>query len=523
MHVQAFSSELPVPSDLVDSLHTAVVQLDRAGEVVRVNAAAAALFGASTPSMHDWLQHQAAILQVEHAGKRLTVQRRPYANGWLLELHDTVLVGAVSGDALTGLAGRDELRRRIAAQLASFERGAEGFAVLCIDLDRFKAVNDTLGHPIGDALLRKVAERLVKAARREDLVARLGGDEFAVVQVGAGQPDAAEALAARLVDLVGRAYVVDGHMLNIGASVGVAVAPTDGDDADVLLKNADLALYRAKADGRGMFRFFEPDMDVKMQARRSLEIDLRRALALKEFELAYQPQVSARDGTVTGFEALLRWRQPERGLVSPADFIPLAEEIGVIGPIGDWVLRTACAEAARWPHGVSLAVNLSPVQFRGAKLVATVTSALAQSGLPADRLELEITEGALLDNTDAVLGVLNALRELGVRISMDDFGTGYSSLSYLQKFPFTKIKIDQSFVRRMEESADCSAIVRAVIALGRSLGMKTTAEGVETEAQRERIRAEGCTEIQGYLTGKPMSAADAAALICNMAPERIAL
>ena len=399
-------------------------------------------------------------------------------------------------------------------------RGGEPFAVLCIDLDRFKAVNDTLGHPVGDALLRKVGERLSKAAREGDVVARLGGDEFAVIQVGTDQPTASEALAARLVDLIGRTYVVDGHMLNIGASVGVALAPSDGDDADALLKHADLALYRAKADGRGVFRFFETGMDARMQARRSLEIDLRKALALKEFELAYQPQVRSEDGAVSGFEALLRWRHPERGAVSPADFIPLAEEIGLITPIGEWVLRTACAEAATWPDSVSLAVNVSPVQFRGAKLVDTVTSALARSGLAPSRLELEITEGALLDNTDTVLKVLNSLRDLGVRISMDDFGTGYSSLSYLQKFPFTKIKIDQSFVRRMDDSPDCSAIVRAVAALGASLGMKTTAEGVETEAQRERIRAEGCTEIQGYLTGRPMTAADAAAFILRSQEER---
>ncbi len=452
----------------------------------------------------------------------MSLHRRVHGDGWLLELHLVARPASTITDALTGLVGRDELRRRISAQLGSTHRGGEGFAILCVDLDRFKAVNDTLGHPVGDALLKKVADRLVKAARQEDLVARLGGDEFAIVQVGTGQPEAAEALAARLVDLVGRTYVVDGHMLNVGASVGVAIGSANGRDADTLLKNADLALYRAKEDGRGMFRFFEPGMDAKMQARRSLEIDLRRALALKEFDLAYQPQVSADGGGVTGFEALLRWKHPERGMVSPVDFIPLAEEIGLIGPIGEWVLRTACAEAARWPDNITLAVNLSPVQFRGAKLVTIVTSALAHSGLPAGRLELEITEGALLDNTDAVLSVLNALRELGVSISMDDFGTGYSSLSYLQKFPFTKIKIDQSFVRQMEESADCSAIVRAVIALGRSLGMKTTAEGVETEGQRERIRAEGCTEIQGYLTGKPMCAADAATLVCNMAPEGLA-
>ncbi len=465
---------------------------------------------------------------MEHAGRSTSLHYKAYGDGWLVELHDVADHGGASADALTGLVGRDELRRRIAAQLGSAQRGTEGFAVLCIDLDRFKAVNDTLGHPIGDSLLKKVADRLLKAARQEDLVARLGGDEFAIVQVGAGQPEASESLAARLVDLVGRTYVVDGHMLNVGASVGVAIGPANGQDADTLLRNADLALYRAKADGRGMFRFFEPGMDAELRGRaaleagRSREIDLRRALALKEFDLAYQPQVSAHGGVLTGFEALLRWNHPKRGMVSPADFIPLAEEIGLIGPIGEWVLRTACAEAARWPEPITLAVNLSPVQFRGAKLVTIVTSALAHSGLPADRLELEITEGALLDNTETVLGVLNALRQLGVSISMDDFGTGYSSLSYLQKFPFTKIKIDQSFVRQMEESADCSAIVRAVIALGRSLGMKTTAEGVETEGQRERIRAEGCTEIQGYLTGKPMCAADAATLVRNMAPEGLA-
>ena len=516
MPKQASSLSLP---DLVDSLHTAVVQLDGSGETIQLNSAAATLFGTSSPSMQRWLPGEASLAQVEHGGKRLLVHRRPYADGWLLEVHDAVLFGAAPGDALTGLAGREELRRRIAAQLGGAQRGGAGFAVLCVDLDRFKAVNDTLGHPIGDALLRRVAERLVKAARRDDLVARLGGDEFAIVQVGAGQPEAAEALAGRLVDLVGRAYVVDGHMLNIGCSVGVALAPEDGDDPDTLLKNADLALYRAKADGRGVFRFFKPDMDAKMQARRSLELDLRRALALKEFDLAYQPQVSAHDGRVTGFEALLRWRHPERGQISPADFIPLAEEIGLINPIGEWVLRSACAEAARWPSDVSLAVNLSPVQFRGAKLASVVTNALAQSGLPAERLELEITEGALLDNTDTVLNMLNTLRSLGVRISMDDFGTGYSSLSYLQKFPFPKIKIDQSFVRSMDESPDCSAIVRAVIALGRSLGMKTTAEGVETEAQRDRIRAEGCTEIQGYLTGRPMTAEAAAALVRDREPQ----
>lgn len=420
-------------------------------------------------------------------------------------------------EPLTGLCNRVGLRDRLDAALAGADRTGAPLAVLMLDLDRFKAVNDTLGHPVGDALLRKVAERLRKATRSGDVVARLGGDEFAILQVsalpGAEQPQASEALARRLVDLVGRTYVVDGHMLNVGVSVGVALAPADGRDADALLKHADLALYRAKAEGRGTYRFFEPAMNAQMQARRSLEIDLRRALALKQFDLAFQPQIQLETGQVTGFEALLRWNHPERGPISPAQFIPLAEEIGLIVGIGEWALRAACREAASWAQPASIAVNLSPVQFRGGKLVETVMNVLAQTGLDPARLELEITEGALLENTDSVLDVLNGLRALGVKISMDDFGTGYSSLSYLQKFPFDKIKIDQSFVRGMEGNAECGAIVRAIARLGASLGMRTTAEGVETASQLDAIRAEGCTEVQGYLTGRPMPAAQAAALL----------
>ncbi|CAO4174873.1 Bifunctional diguanylate cyclase/phosphodiesterase [Methylorubrum populi] len=416
-------------------------------------------------------------------------------------------------EPLTGLCNRVGLHDHLHAALAEAARTGAPLAVLMLDLDRFKAVNDTLGHPVGDALLRKVAERLHKATRRGDVVARLGGDEFAILQAGAEQPQAAETLARRLVDLVGRTYVVEGHMLNVGVSVGIAIAPADGQDADDLLKHADLALYRAKAEGRATYRFFEPAMNVQMQARRSLEIDLRRALALRQFTLAFQPQIRLETGEVVGFEALLRWTHPERGPVSPALFIPLAEEIGVIVGIGEWALRAACREAAGWAQPASVAVNLSPVQFRGGKLVETVMNVLAQTGLDPARLELEITEGALLENTDDVLAVLNGLRALGVKISMDDFGTGYSSLSYLQKFPFDKIKIDQSFVRGMEGNAECGAIVRAIARLGASLGMRTTAEGVETTSQLDAIRAEGCTEVQGYLTGRPMPAAQAAALL----------
>ena len=505
--------------DASDRIQTGLVNLDAQGGVTFANRAAREFLGEEALASSGLAPlalgaADAGPRAVHFRGRDLTVHLHSHGEGWIVEINAREATPADYGRCtLTGLSDRRTFRERLASLLAGVRRGREPFALLCIDLDRFKAVNDSLGHPIGDALLRKVGERLVKAAREEDVIARLGGDEFAIIQMGADQPHAAEALAERIVDLIGRTYVVEGHMLNIGASVGVAIAPGDGDDADTLMKRADMALYRAKADGRGVFRFFEAGMDARMQTRRALEIDLRRALALKEFELAYQPQVRSSDGAVTGFEALLRWRHPERGTVSPADFIPLAEEIGLITPIGEWVLRTACAQAATWPEEISLAVNVSPVQFRGAKLIDTVTSALARSGLAASRLELEITEGTLLDNTDVVLNMLNSLRDLGVRISMDDFGTGYSSLSYLQKFPFTKIKIDQSFVRRMNDSPDCSAIVRAVTSLGASLGMKTTAEGVETEAQRDRIRAEGCTEIQGYLTGRPMNAEAAIAFI----------
>jgi diguanylate cyclase (GGDEF)-like protein len=413
-------------------------------------------------------------------------------------------------DALTGLANRITLSSRLGDLLGSQSE----VTVACLDLDRFKTVNDTLGHPMGDALLRKVAERLQSVAREEDLVARLGGDEFGLLLPEAS-PEEAERVAARIVDLVGRAYLINGHQLNVGVSVGVARAPADGASVDALLKNADLALYRAKAEGRGTFRFFETSMDALMQERRALEIDLRRAMALRELHLVYQPQMRLESNEITGFEALLRWDNPRRGLVSPAEFIPLAEETGLIGTIGEWVLRTACMEAASWAKPVSVAVNVSALQFRRSGLVEAVTSALAYSGLDPSRLELEITEGALLEDTGRVVETLLRLRALGVRVSMDDFGTGYSSLSYLQKFPFDKIKIDQSFVRGMMENPECGAIVRAVAGLGASLGIRTTAEGVETAEQLAAIRAEGCTEVQGYFTGRPLSAQAATALLTD--------
>ena len=439
------------------------------------------------------------------------------SGGFVLSMDDVTayvrIAELAERDALTGLANRKALRDRLVERLALAERSGQATAVLYIDLDRFKAVNDTLGHPVGDVLLRKVAERFKSALRDGDVVARLGGDEFAVIQSEAQQPAAATALATRLVDLIGRAYAIDGHMLHIGASIGVAIAPNDGVEPDLLFKNADLALYRAKDAGRSCYRFFEPGMDDRMQARRSMEVDLRRALALKQLELVYQPQFDLASNAIIGFEALIRWHHPTRGIVMPADFIPFAEEIGVIGAIGEWVLRTACKQAASWPVPVSISVNLSPLQFRGGKLAETVIAALARSGLPAHRLELEITEGALLDSTDDVLNAVRQLRELGAVVSIDDFGTGYSSIGYLQKFPFDKVKIDQSFIRDIDADADKQAIFRAVTSLASTLRMKTVAEGVETEAELACIRAAECDQVQGYLTGRPMSAEAAMLLL----------
>jgi predicted signal transduction protein with EAL and GGDEF domain len=301
--------------------------------------------------------------------------------------------------------------------------------------------------------------------------------------------------------------------VEIGASVGISIAPNDGSDPDKLLKNADLALYRAKSDGRDSYRFFEPDMDAKMQLRRKMEIDLRRALTLGEFEVYYQPLITLKTERISGFEALLRWHHPERGMVPPLEFIPVAEEIGLIGQIGAWVLKRACLEAATWPDGIHIAVNLSPAQFKQRAVVLDVVAALGASGLPAHRLELEITESVLMQDTESTIGILDELRNLGVGISMDDFGTGYSSLAYLQKFPFDKIKIDRSFVNDLSKRPQSIAIVRAVAAMSSSLGMKTTAEGVETEEQLQTLKEEGCTEVQGYLFSKPVPAAQAAELL----------
>ena len=416
-------------------------------------------------------------------------------------------------DALTDLANRALFRERLDGALKRDRRNKKGVAVLTLDLDRFKEVNDTLGHPIGDALLKSVTQRLRDCVRETDTVARLGGDEFAVVQSVLDEATETAALAQRIQQAIAAPFDLDGHHVVIGTSIGIAVAPADGVDPDQLLKNADLALYRAKDEGCGAYHFFEPEMDRRMQARRSLEVDLRNALVNGEFALHYQPLINIERDEICGFEALLRWTHPERGQVPPANFIPLAEETGLIVPIGEWVLRRACKEAATWPAHLRIAVNVSVAQFKPRNLVELVIKALAASGLKPQRLELEITESVMLQDEDGALECLTRLHDLGVRIALDDFGTGYSSLSNLRKFPFDKIKIDRSFVSDLSAAnVDALAVVRSIAQLGVSLGMSTTAEGVETPEQMAQVRAEGCTEMQGFLFSRAVPADEIARL-----------
>ena len=402
-------------------------------------------------------------------------------------------------DALTGLPNRNLLRQHMDEIMLHTRRGAEKIAVLVLGIDNFKAVNDTLGHGIGDKLLRGVGKRLRSMLREEDTLARLNSDEFAIVQSGLTRPEDAVLLARRLLEAIGDPFLLDGHSVVIGASIGIAMAPGDGDESEKLLEHADMALSRAKNDARGTFSFFEAGMDARAQSRRKIEIDLRDAIQNDVLRPYYQPLIDLASGRITGFEALVRWPHPERGMISPAEFIPVAEETGLINGLGGLMLRRACMDAALWPADVRVAVNLSPLQFRVGNLLSVVMDALKQSGLPAKRLELEITETLLLEKSSQVLATLHALRALGVRISMDDFGTGYSSLSYLRSFPFDKIKIDQSFVRDLGSNRDAQAIVRSIISLGIGLGVTITAEGVETEAELSCLRAEGCHEGQGFL------------------------
>jgi diguanylate cyclase (GGDEF)-like protein len=443
-------------------------------------------------------------------GRTYAISRIPLPGGGWVATHEDVtermaaearIAHMARHDPLTDLPNRASLRDHLQQALARVHRG-EMVALHYIDLDHFKNVNDTLGHLIGDELLKGAAGRLKSCVRETDIVARLGGDEFAVVQTKIERPNDAAILAQRIQEVIRQPFFIDGQEATVDASIGIAIAPTDGNGVEELVKSADIAVYAAKASGRSAYRFFELEMDERVKERRAIESGLRNALVNGEFKLYYQPIVNLQTNRISSFEALIRWFHPERGLIPPSDFIPVAEECGLIIAIGEWVMRQACHDAVGWPDDIKVAINLSPVQFNK-HLVRSVVSALASAGLPPRRLELEVTESVLMQNTFATLATLNQLHELGVKFSMDDFGTGYSSLSYLRSFPFDKIKIDRAFVRDLSEHENSTAIIRAVTLLAKSLDMMTTVEGVETEEQLERIRALGCTEMQGYLYSPP--------------------
>lgn len=406
-------------------------------------------------------------------------------------------------DALTGLPNRVQFHQHLERAVSRAKRHGNMMAVLCLDLDRFKDVNDTLGHATGDALLEEVAARLKESVREVDLVGRLGGDEFAIIAEEIDTPEDAMRVARRVCNALGAGYQVNGHEVTTSASVGIALGPVEGEPVEVLMKNADLALYRAKDDGRNTFRFFEPAMDAALQKRRRLENDLRNALRKNQLYLDYQPQFGLENGKLSGYEALVRWWHPSEGEIPPTTFIPIAEETGLIVPLGEWILKTACSYATTWPLDTKLAVNLSPAQFKTQDVYGLVRRVLAETGLEPNRLELEITEGIILQNTESVIETLTKLDQIGVSIAMDDFGTGYSSLSYLTRFPVKKIKIDRSFIDTLGSSPQTSAIVSSIVGLGQSLHVTITAEGVETEGQAAMLKKWGCDQVQGYYYGRP--------------------
>ncbi len=473
-------------------------------------------------SSRDWrhLKSDGSEIHVLTFGRRVAFDGR---DGYLVAVVDISerrkaearIAHMAHHDGLTNLPNRDFFQDRLHEALQRGKSGQRRVAVLCVDLDLFKNVNDSFGHPMGDRLLKQVAGRLKAEVSGDNLVARLGGDEFAIVLAADASPNGASDFAARMIRILSESYDIDGIEVTVGASIGIALSPGDGETSEELMRNADMALYRAKSEGGGVHRFFEREMDQQARRRRDMELDLRRAFANGEFELHYQPLVDIAADRISGFESLLRWRHPEKGMISPAEFVPVAEDIGLIVALGEWVLREACTEAAKWPADIKVAVNLSPVQFRSRNLVQVVISALAHSGLSPRRLELEITESLFLAETAANLAILHQLRGLGVSISMDDFGTGYSSLSYLRSFPFDKIKIDRSFVKDLVERSDCVAIVRAISGLGRSLNITTTAEGVETADQLDWLRAEGCNEVQGFLFSAAKPASEIAELLAR--------
>jgi len=460
-------------------------------------------------------------------GRTVSIVSRPMAGGGWVVTHEDVserrraekqIAHMAHHDALTDLPNRVLLRQRLAESLAALEVGNQ-LAVFYLDLDNFKNVNDTFGHQFGDALLKCVADRLRERVDANVTVARFGGDEFAIILSGLAKSGDAAFLAQNIGEAVRAPYDLFGYAILTDTSIGIAVGPDDGNDPDELLKKADMALYRAKTDGRGTYRFFEPEMDACIKKRRTLENELRTALAKGEFILHYQPILNLTDNVVSCCEALVRWQHPERGLISPAEFISVAEEIGLIVPLGEWVLRKACADAANWPSDVKVAVNLSPIQIGSVNLVPTVINALASAGLPASRLELEITESVVMQNTAAMLTTLHRLHELGMKISMDDFGTGFSALSCLRQFPFNKLKIDRSFIMDLSHD-EALAIVRAVTTMAKSLGMITTAEGVETSDQLAQVRMLGCTEVQGFFISRPLPIEKIGRVIAEYAPRK---
>lgn len=449
-------------------------------------------------------------------GRAIEIVNRPLkAGGWVATIEDITertradekIAHLAHYDALTDLPNRALFRERLEQALKAV-RPDEQLAVLYIDIDEFKSVNDALGHAVGDELLKGVAERLRGCLKASDVAARLGGDEFAVIQTAIKKQSETTQLVDGIYAAIRRPFECSGQSITTDASIGIALAPGDGLDLDQLLRNADLALYGAKGDGRRTYRFFEAGMDARAKARRILELELRQAISDGGLDAYYQPVLNLEDGKISSCEALLRWRHPERGMISPAEFIPVAEETGLINELGRWVLNTACAEAANWPEHVRVAVNVSPVQFRSQTLALNVAAALANSGLAASRLELEITEAVLIRDDEVALEVLHQLRKLGVRIALDDFGTGYSSLSYLQRFPFDKIKIDRSFIKDLAGSGASSSIVQAVVNIAAASDMTTTAEGVETEQQRNLLYILGCTEMQGFLFSPAISAVE---------------
>ncbi|MDH3662520.1 MAG: EAL domain-containing protein, partial [Alphaproteobacteria bacterium] len=465
----------------------------------------------------DWIGGKGRFLQIEDNPMPSGGFVRTSTDVTDRKRHEAHVLHLAQHDSLTGLPNRMLFHDRLDQALRLARRKGSRLALLLLDLDRFKTINDTLGHDAGDQLLRQAAARLQNCIRGSDTLARLGGDEFVIIQIELGEKDDAAVLAERIGEAFRETFDLSGQNVHVGTSIGIAVAAPgrqEPDSAGELLRHADLALYQAKIDMRGGHCFFEEGMNVRIQRRKSLEHDLRVALAERQLELRYQPQLDLRTGKMTGVEALLRWRHPERGWIPPADFIPLAEESDLIIAIGEWVLGEACAQAAAWPS-LNMAVNLSPIQFMRSNLVKTVETVLAVTGLPAERLELEITESVWLADCENAMVTLNRLRALGVRVALDDFGTGYASISYLLRFPFDKIKIDRSFIQGLDRMTQANAVVHALIGLGRSIGMRASAEGVETSAQIEHLRKEGCEEVQGFYYGEPVLASKIGEILYN--------